>query len=65
VEKLMGAAGDEALILMDDIYWSKGMQRAWTDLSSRPEVACSIDLYNLGILVMGKDLNKTHLKIKF
>lgn len=65
VRKLMLRAGDEALIVMDDIYWSKGMQRAWKEIVSWPEVAISIDLFHMGILLLKKDFPKTKIKIKF
>jgi len=65
VTKLLERAGDEALILLDDIYWSRGMQKAWTELISWPEVNISIDLFHMGILLVRKDLDKTKIKIKF
>jgi predicted O-methyltransferase YrrM len=65
VKYLVSLAGDEALIIMDDIYWSKGMQRAWKEIISWPEVRVSIDMFHMGILLLRKDLNKAHLKIKF
>lgn len=65
VEKLIERAGDEAIIVMDDIYWSKGMQRAWKDLILRNEVRASIDLFHMGILLIGKELQKKNFKINF
>ena len=58
----MNHSGD---IIMDDIYWSKEMYLAWKEVISWPEVRVSIDLYRLGILLLRKDLNKAHVKIKF
>jgi len=65
VRLLVDRAGDEAVIVMDDIYWSKGMFRAWTELISWPEVRVSINLFHTGILLLRKDLYKTNYKIKF
>ncbi len=31
-KSLLERAGEEAMIVMDDIYWSKGMQRAWKEV---------------------------------
>ncbi len=61
---LINARGEESLIIMDDIYWSKGMSRAWNEVISWPEVRVSLDLFHMGILLLRKDLHKTHLKIK-
>ena len=65
VRKLLDGAGEEAVIVMDDIYWSRGMQRAWKEVVSWPEVRVSIDLFHMGILLLRKDLHKRKIKIKF
>jgi predicted O-methyltransferase YrrM len=65
VRELVDRAGNEALIVMDDIYWSRGMNRAWKEVCSWPEVRVSIDLFHSGILLLRKDLHKTNFKIKF
>ena len=65
IRKLLDRAGEESLIVMDDIYWSPGMQRAWKTISSWQEVRVSIDLFRIGILLLRKDLPKREFKIKF
>ena len=65
VRELVDRAGDEALIVMDDIYWSRGLLKAWKEIGSWPEVKVSIDLFHSGILLLKKDLQKTSFKIKF
>jgi hypothetical protein len=65
VKRLVAAAGEEAVIVMDDIYWSKGMSAAWKEVVSWPGVRVSIDLFHAGILLLRRDLNKEHVKIKF
>jgi len=65
VRKLVERAGNEALIIMDDIYWSRGMQKAWKEIITWPEIRVNIDLFHLGVLLLRKDLPKTEIKIKF
>jgi len=65
VRLLLRRAGEEAIIVMDDIYWSKGMNQAWEEIISWPDVRVSIDLFHMGILLLRKDLHKTHFRIKF
>lgn len=65
VRLLMERAGEEAVIVLDDIYWSRDMHRAWLEIIRWPEIRASIDLYHLGILLLRKDLNCAHLKTKF
>jgi predicted O-methyltransferase YrrM len=65
VDRLLERAGDEAVIVMDDIYWSKGMHRAWKELAAREKVNVSLDLFHMGILLIKKELQKKKYKIKF
>jgi predicted O-methyltransferase YrrM len=65
LKSLIGRAGEEAIIVMDDIYWSREMHRAWKEVISWPEVRVSIDLFHMGVLLLRKDLQTAHLKIKF
>jgi len=62
---ILDQAGEEAVVVMDDIYWSKGMFRAWQEIISWPEIRVSINLFQMGILLLRRDLNKADLKIKF
>ncbi len=65
VKSLMERAGEEALIILDDIYWSRDMQRAWKEILSWPEARVGIDLFHLGVILLRKDLNPALFKIKF
>ncbi len=65
LRRLIDMAGEEALVIMDDIHWSRGMYRAWREIISWQEVRASIDLFHVGILWLRKDLAKTELKMKF
>lgn len=65
LRRLVALAGEEAVIVLDDIYWSKGMHRAWKEIIRWPEIRVSIDLFHMGILLLRKDLAKKTLKMKF
>jgi predicted O-methyltransferase YrrM len=65
VDRLLERAGEEAVIVLDDIYWSEGMHRAWRVLAARPKVNVSIDLFHMGILLIKKGVQKKKYKIKF
>ncbi|MDA3820367.1 MAG: class I SAM-dependent methyltransferase [Candidatus Delongbacteria bacterium] len=45
------------VIIIDDIYWSVGMHRAWNKIKQR-ENYMAIDLYQSGILAKGKQGNQ-------
>ena len=53
-----------SLVILDDIYWSKGMQAAWQIICKQENVKVSIDLYFWGIIFFNPDLSKQHYKIR-
>lgn len=65
IGKLMEKAGEEAVIILHDIYWSRYMFRAWRELLDHPGTRVGIDLFHMGILLLRKDLHKMQVKIKF
>jgi len=65
VRLLLSRAGEEAVIVLHDIYWSPEMEKAWKEIISWPEIRASLDLFHLGILFLRKDLQKMHFKINY
>jgi len=65
VRMILSRAEEEGVIVIDDIYWSSEMERAWREVISWPEVRMSVDLFRMGVLFLRKDLQKTDLKINF
>jgi predicted O-methyltransferase YrrM len=49
-----------AIIILDDIYWSKEMTTAWRELCAREEYSLSLDFYHFGILFLEKRMTKEH-----
>ena len=56
---------ENSLVIMDDIYWSKEMTKAWNELRALPEVTLSIDLFEAGILCFKKELTKSHFVLQY
>lgn len=65
VEMILGKAREETVIVIDDIHWSEGMEKAWKELSNLTEVTVSIDIYRFGILFLRKGLSKQHFSIRY
>lgn len=55
----------DSLVVIDDIYWSKGMEKAWKEIIAHKEVSISIDLFRAGILLFRKDIEKQHFTLRF
>ena len=57
---------DKTIMIIDDIYWSKGMQDAWRELITANDVIVSLDLFFCGVLFFRTDvdLGKRHYKLR-
>lgn len=64
VRKLLGMSSPTALLVLDDIRWSGGMERAWQEIISWPEVALSIDIGSMGLLLLHPHWQKEHFMLK-
>lgn len=53
----------EGLIVIGDIYWSKEMEKAWKQIQK--ESLVSIDLYHLGIIIIGEMLTPGSYRVRF
>ena len=56
-------ASENSLFVFDDIYWSKGMEKAWSQIKKHPKVRVSIDLYEMGILFFKSNQEKQDFTI--
>lgn len=56
---------DNAILIFDDIYWSKGMREAWETIKSDEKCTSSVDLYFMGIIFLRKDLGEqVHIRLR-
>ncbi len=54
----------KSLVVIDDIYWSEDMMRAWETLKNHPSVCLSLDFYRAGFLFFEHNrLEKEHFKV--
>lgn len=56
---------DGGIIVFDDIYWSKGMKKAWEEIIAHPEVTVSLDIFWFGICFIRRKQAKEHFKLRF
>jgi len=56
---------NNSVVIVDDIYWSDGMIRAWNYIKADAEVTATIDLFHFGIVFVNKDLHKENYKMRF
>jgi predicted O-methyltransferase YrrM len=51
------------IIVFDDIYWSKGMRKAWKEIVREADV--TIDLFQFGMVVIGDMLTPGYYRVRF
>lgn len=63
-EQCLAHAHNETIFIFDDIYWSKGMTRAWEQIIKHPKITVSIDTFRWGIVFFRKEQVKQHFVIR-
>jgi predicted O-methyltransferase YrrM len=53
-EAILAAAADDAVLVYDDIRWSEGMERAWSELRADRRFRLVVDLDRLGLCVASR-----------
>jgi len=62
--QVRGKCHRRSIVIVDDIYWSKGMHEAWLEIIHHKSVAFSIDLFRMGILFFDHSIMpKQHFKL--
>ena len=56
---------NQSVIIIDDIYWSKDMEKAWRMIKNHSKVTTTIDLFQLGIVFFNPDLHLNHYKMRY
>ena len=64
-EQLLPKLNEKSVMIIDDINWSREMERAWKAIKSRDDITLSIDLFEAGLLFFNPDLPKHDLIIKY
>ena len=59
----LAKAHENSIFIFDDIYWSKGMKKAWEFIKGHSDVTVTIDLFEVGIVFFKKDQTKQNFTI--
>lgn len=54
---------EQSIVILDDIRWSKEMERAWKEIRNHNQVIYSFDLELVGVCIIGRKERKEHFKI--
>ncbi|HMJ45830.1 MAG TPA: class I SAM-dependent methyltransferase [Ferruginibacter sp.] len=65
-ELLLQYSNESAILVFDDIHWSREMEEAWEVIKENHQVTLSIDLFYIGIIFFKKEFKvKQHFSIRF
>lgn len=64
-KKILPYTHEYSMIIIHDIYWSKGMEQAWDEIRKNPMVTITVDLYSMGLVFFRKGLPKQDFIIRF
>jgi predicted O-methyltransferase YrrM len=56
---------ENSLMIFDDIYWSRGMKKAWKQIKAHPQVSVTVDLFWIGLVFFKKGQVKQNFRIRF
>lgn len=59
----LAKAHENSVFIIDDIYWSTEMERAWKEITAMPEVTVALDLFQIGIVFFRKGQVKEYFTI--
>jgi len=62
-EACLSRRTDASVFIIDDIYWSAEMTRAWREICRHPDVTLSIDLFYLGLIFFRRHQPKQHFTL--
>ncbi len=62
---LLKKCGPGSMIVLDDIHWSSEMKKAWQEIIAHPDATVTIDIYQLGIVLIKPELPKQHWVLTF
>ncbi|MFO8087280.1 MAG: class I SAM-dependent methyltransferase [Bacteroidales bacterium] len=62
---LLPLTHEDSIIIVDDIFWSKAMTRAWNHLTARQEVHLSVATMQFGLLFFKSGIQKQYFRLRF
>lgn len=57
-------AHNSSVFIFDDIYWSKGMTRAWEEIKQHPKVTVTVDLFFIGLVYFRTEQVKQNFRLR-
>ena len=56
---------NKTVIVIDDIYYSKEMEEAWTEIKLNERVSVTVDIFRMGIVFLIEGINHHDYTIRY
>lgn len=63
--EIAAKSGNDTLLIFHDIHWSSEMEKAWEEIIKHPGVTVTIDLFDMGLVFLRRELSRQHFVIRF
>ena len=63
-KQLLPAVGEKSIVVVDDIYHSQEMERAWRAIQAEPQVTSTVDCYHAGLVFFIPHYIRKHFRIR-
>lgn len=64
-EMCLSKVHNDTIIIVDDIYWSEDMEKAWKTIKKHPKVTSTLDIFQMGIVFFNTHLHKKNYKLHY
>ncbi len=62
--QIVSYCSTQSVVIVDDIYYSRGMYNAWKQIQQDERVSCTMDLYDMGIVFFDPQYLRKHYRMK-
>ncbi|MCF8430175.1 MAG: class I SAM-dependent methyltransferase, partial [Bacteroidia bacterium] len=62
--KALPKAHNDSVFIIDDIYWSSGMTKAWEEIKRNKNVLQTVDLFFIGLVFFRSEQKSQHFKLR-
>lgn len=63
-KQFLSKVNNNSVLIFDDIYWSKGMTRAWEEIKQHPQVSVTVNLFFIGLVYFRTEQVKEHFVLR-
>jgi predicted O-methyltransferase YrrM len=64
LEMILPVLSDKAIVVLDDIYYSRDMIQCWSELQQHPAFQVKMDFFRFGLLIKNADLSAESFRLR-